>query len=127
VFACPCCGFTAKKTKHTRVDSVPVVTNYECQKECRPARSAHRTTEAEIRLIAEIEAREIPYWYPTDPFGSDREMYIRSALHLRNITRVCDFYTKRNLWALASLWAKIAKSPPPNPIPFTVHFYCSFY
>jgi len=107
-FACPSCGFTGKKTKHTRVDSVPVVTNYECQNGCRPARSNHRTTKAELRLIEEINTREIPYWYPTDSVGPNREMYIRSALHLRNITRVCDFYTKRNLWALAAVWEKIS-------------------
>jgi DNA-directed RNA polymerase subunit RPC12/RpoP len=64
-FACPSCGFTGKKTKHTRVDSVPVVTNYECQNGCRPKRNEHRTTEAELRLIEEIATREIPYWYPT--------------------------------------------------------------
>jgi DNA-directed RNA polymerase subunit RPC12/RpoP len=62
VFACPHCGFTGKKTKHTRMDSIPVVTNYECQKECRPARSAHRTTEKELRHIEEISAQEIPCW-----------------------------------------------------------------
>lgn len=27
------------------------------------------------------------------------------------ITRVCDFYTKRNLWALARLWREVNKSP----------------
>ena len=37
-------------------------------------------------------------------------MYIRSALHLRNITRVCDFYTKRNLWALAAIWKYVEQS-----------------
>ena len=31
-FACPSCGFTGKKINHTRVDSIPVVTNYECLK-----------------------------------------------------------------------------------------------
>ena len=109
IFACPGCGFTGKKTKHTRVDSVPVVTNYECYGTCNlQCDSEHRTTEAELRLIEEIEAREIPYWYPTDPFGPHREMYIRSALHLRGITRVCDFYTKRNLWALAALWQRLS-------------------
>ena len=108
IFSCPGCGFTGKKTKHTRVASVPVVTNYECYGACSPVRSEHRIIEAELRLIEEIEARKIPYWYPTDPFGLHREMYIRSALHLRGITRVCDFYTKRNLWALAALWQSIA-------------------
>lgn len=105
-FACPHCGFVGKKTQHTRIDSVPVVTNYECHGGCKPKRREQPTTDAERQRIAEIEAKEIPYWYPTDAFGDDREMYIRSALHLRNITRVCDFYMKRNLWALAAWWSR---------------------
>src|SRR5262245_30951116 len=109
-FACPSCGFTGKKTKHTRVDSVPVVTNYECQDGCRPKRSEHRTTGAELQHIEEINASEIPYWYPTDLFSPDREMW-RGGHRDAGITRVCDFYTKRNLWALAAVWAGIEKSP----------------
>lgn len=110
-FACPHCGFIGKKTHHTRIASVPVVTNYVCHGSCKPKRRSHPTTEDEKRHIAEIEAKEIPYWYPTDPFGDDREMYIRSALHLRNITHICDFYTKRNLWALAAVWDQGEKLP----------------
>src|SRR5262245_3766167 len=70
----------------------------------------HRTTTAELRLSNDIEAREIPYWYPTDSFGPHWEMYIRSALQLRSIIRVSDFYTKRNLWALAVVWADVDPS-----------------
>ena len=109
-FACPSCGFTGKKTHHKQVGRIPVLTNYECQEQCKPKRHTHRTTTAELRLINDIEAREIPYWYPTDSFGPHREMYIRSALHLRGITRVSDFYTKRNLWALAAVWAHVDPS-----------------
>lgn len=83
------------------------MTNYECYGACSPVRSEHRTTEAELRLIEEIEAREIPYWYPTDPFGPHREMW-RGGHRDAGITRVCDFYTKRNLWALAALWQRIS-------------------
>jgi predicted RNA-binding Zn-ribbon protein involved in translation (DUF1610 family) len=109
-FDCPHCGFHGPKTKHTRVDAVPVVTNYEYvdRRTGKKKRAEHRTTPAELDNIQEIEAKTIRYWYPTDPLGPDREMYIRSALHLRNITRVCDFYTKRNLWALAALWSRIS-------------------
>jgi len=111
-FDCPRCGFHGPKTKHARVDAVPVVTNYEYvdRRTGKKKRAEHRTTPAELDKIREIEAKTIPYWYPTDSFGPDREMYIRSALHLRNITRVCDFYTKRNLWALAALWSHIGKT-----------------
>jgi predicted RNA-binding Zn-ribbon protein involved in translation (DUF1610 family) len=109
-FDCPHCGFHGPKTKHTRIDAMPVVTNYEYvdRRTGKKKRAEHRTTPAELDKIREIEAKTIPYWYPTDPFGPDREMYIRSALRLRNITRVCDFYTKRNLWALAALWSRIS-------------------
>jgi DNA-directed RNA polymerase subunit RPC12/RpoP len=110
IFSCPACGFMGKKTRHTRVESVPVVTNYECYGACSPVRSEHRTTEAELRLIEEIKAQEIPYWYPTDPFGPRREMW-RGGHRDAGITRVCDFYTKRNLRALAALWDKVGRIP----------------
>jgi hypothetical protein len=118
-FACPHCGFVGKKMHHTRIDSVPVVTNFECQGGCKPKRRAHQTTEAEKQRIAEIEAKEISYWYPTDSFGADREMYIRSALHRRNIHRVCDFYTKRNLWALATIWNRLSHVEAAFQFPFS--------
>ena len=89
-----------------------MVTNYEYvdRRTGKKKRAQHHTTPAELDKIQEIEVKAIPYWYPTDPFGPDREMYIRSALHLRNITRVCDFYTKRNLWALALINERINKA-----------------
>lgn len=105
-FACPHCGFDGKKTHHTRIDSVPVITNYECHGGCKPKRRSHKTTDAERQRIAEIEAKEVPYWYPTDPFGQDREMW-RGGHRDAGIARVCDFYTKRNLWALAAVWNQI--------------------
>src|SRR5262245_56575694 len=35
---CPSCGFTGKKTHHKQVSSIPVLTNYECQEQCKPKR-----------------------------------------------------------------------------------------
>jgi hypothetical protein len=109
-FDCPRCGFHGPKTKHTRVDGVPVVTNYEYmdRRTGKKKRAEHRTTPAELDKIREIEAKSIPYWYPTDPFGPDREMW-RGGHRDAGITRVCDFYTKRNLWALAALWGKFSR------------------
>jgi len=107
-FACPHCGFVGKKTQHKRIDTVPVATNYKCHGSCKPKRRSHSTTEAERQRIAEIEAKNIPYWYPTDHFGDDREMW-RGGHRDAGITRVCDFYTKRNLWALAAVWQKITE------------------
>jgi predicted RNA-binding Zn-ribbon protein involved in translation (DUF1610 family) len=107
---CPHCGFHGPKTKHTRVNAVPVVTNYEYvdRRTGKKRRVEHRTTPAELNKIREIEAKTVPYWYPTDPFGPDREMW-RGGHRDAGITRVYDFYTKRNLWALAVLWAHVGK------------------
>ena len=69
-----------------------------------PARPGeHSTTTAEKARIAEIEAGEVPCWYPTTPFGDDREMW-RGGHRDHGVSRVCNFWTKRNLWALARLW-----------------------
>lgn len=106
-FTCPTCGKEQTKREARWLRSIPVVTNYECHGHCRPKRAKHPTTEAEKRRIAEIEAAPIPYWYPEDPLDPAREQVKRDNLFNRGIKTVADFYTKRNLWALARLWAEI--------------------
>src|SRR6185437_7804047 len=41
---------------------------------------------------------------------ADREMYRRSALHLRGITNVRDFWNKRTTLALSALWEEIGRT-----------------
>lgn len=104
-FKCPNCGETWRKTELTLLRSVPVITN--CQYidplTGKKKRAEHPVTEFELERLEQIEAREIPYWYPTTPFEDYREMW-RGVHRDAGITRACDFYTKRNLWALARLW-----------------------
>lgn len=102
VFSCPQCGTPSRKTQLTRLRSEPVLTVYECAR-CRARHRQHPTTTAEKECIQEINRRETPYWYPTTPFESTREMW-RGGHRDSGINRVCDFWTKRNLWALARLW-----------------------
>jgi DNA modification methylase/DNA-binding XRE family transcriptional regulator/uncharacterized C2H2 Zn-finger protein len=59
-------------------------------------------TKADLALTDEVNATAIPYWTPTLSFGSDREMW-RSAHTAMGINSVADFYSKRNLHALAAL------------------------
>lgn len=101
-FACPTCQAQWKKTNLRWLRSVPVMTNYECPV-CKPKRGEHPTTEAEKQRIAEIEAAEIPYWYPTIPFDESWEMW-RGVHRDQNITDVSKFYKSRSLWAFARLW-----------------------
>jgi len=107
-FMCPQCGETWKKTELPLVRSIPVITNYVYidPKKNKPRRAEHRVTDFELERLREIENKEIPYWYPTNAFDDTREMW-RGVHRDQGITRACDFYTKRNLWALARLWENI--------------------
>ena len=49
-------------------------------------------------------------WYPHVPFGPNRAMW-RSGHKELGIAEVADFYSPRNLRALAALWAAIQKEP----------------
>jgi len=62
----------------------------------------HEPTAAELALIDEIDSTPVPYWTPKLGFGADREMW-RSAHRAMGIVDVAGFYSRRNLYALASL------------------------
>jgi predicted RNA-binding Zn-ribbon protein involved in translation (DUF1610 family) len=54
-------------------------------------------------LIEKIDSMRIPYWYPTDRMCDGSESRRNDKY---GITNVHQFYTKRNLYVLASLYAK---------------------
>ncbi|CUU14221.1 FIG01164982 hypothetical protein CDS [Bradyrhizobium sp.] len=96
---CPNCGSAARKANLLWLDEVPVQTHV--------ARggnriSSHSPTAAEKALIAQTGAAPIPYWVPKGNFGQEREMW-RAGHKAMGITSVSDFYTRRNLHALAAL------------------------
>jgi len=107
-FACPTCNATWQKTDLRWLESIPVVTNYECRGTCNPRRAEHPTTEAEKAHRVEIESQEIPYWYPKTPFDESWEMW-RGAHEAQQITDVSKFFTQRNLRAIAKLWEEISQ------------------
>jgi hypothetical protein len=61
--------------------------------------------------MREVGALALPYAYPDVSLDPTSEMYIRCALHLQGIRAVADFYTRRNLRALAKIWSEIALVP----------------
>ena len=63
------------------------------------------------RLALELRKDRIAAWYPTTPLAADREMYIRCALQRHGVGSIPDFYTARNLEALALLWDAIEAMP----------------
>lgn len=74
---------------------IPVMINYSVGKK----RYKKTPDEYDLALIEKIDNMEIPYWYPMDklPEGDKTVEPIRLG-----IVHVHQFYTQRNLWALAS-------------------------
>lgn len=115
-FPCPHCGAMLTK-RHierawvTKYDSairetirqakqVPVLINYSVGKQ-----RLEKVPDAfDLALIEKIEQLEIPYWFPTDaiPKGDKTGEPLRIG-----ITHVHHFYTKRNLWVLATYFKKL--------------------
>lgn len=79
---------------------VPVMINYSIGK----TRYEKAPDETDFALIKKIRSSTIPYWYPTDklPVGDKTSEPINQG-----VSCVHHFYTKRNLWALASLNDKL--------------------
>lgn len=118
-------------TRTIKFGSVPTLLIYECQGKCKPKRGQRRHDEQserkasffkqyDIKKINHIDISEIPHWHP------DRTMmdiaseqacwgYLwRKGIH-KNIKSVTDFYTKRNLWALAAIKSAINRLTEHNP------------
>jgi DNA modification methylase len=82
----------------TMSKQVPVLINYSVGKK----RFEKKPDEFDLALIEKINNIEIPYWYPTDelPNGYNTEQPKRS----HGITHVHQFYTRRNLYVIASIY-----------------------
>jgi DNA modification methylase len=82
----------------TLAKQVPVLINYSVGKK----RFEKTPDEYDMALIEKINSMEIPYWYPTDelPNGYNTEQPKRS----HGITHVHQFYTRRNLYVIASIY-----------------------
>jgi DNA methylase len=106
---CPSCRTSFPKTGVKLLESAPVWASISCPAGC--ARSQRPALHSDAVAAAQHDLTSIHDWFPRVALGSDREMYIRSALHLRGIREVADFYTIRNLRALARLWKLIRSWP----------------
>ncbi|MDM8557038.1 DNA methyltransferase [Desulfococcaceae bacterium HSG7] len=124
-FQCPHCSADIKKTdckratitffdeairqEITQAKQVPVLIKYIWNKK----RYEKKPDKADIELIQKIDDSDIPYWFPVNKMmdiGHKWGDTWRSGIHF-GITHVHHFYTKRNLWILASLYRKSS-----NPI-----------
>jgi DNA modification methylase len=109
--SCPTCGCGLKKSADARVRIEPAWIAYSCA--CTSGLRERDLSEAE-RHKALSWPRPADKYYPKHPLDKSREMYKRSALHLQQIETVADFYTGRNLTALATLWEEIGRVADPR-------------
>jgi rubredoxin len=114
-FPCPHCDVVLTKrrmdrawvTKFDKVinqtikqaKQVPVLINYSIGKK----RYEKEPDAQDLALIDNIEKSDIPYWYPTNRMPEGDESRRNDDI---GMTHVHHFYTKRNLWVLAALFAK---------------------
>lgn len=105
------CGSSWAKRALTWLRSEPVVESLACSG-CR-RRVERKVDLAERDRVLAFDQGDIPAWYPTRPFESWREMW-RGQHGVQGIETAADFYTPRNLYALASTWELInAESAGP--------------
>lgn len=100
---CPHCEATIVKRSASVSESFPAwvsVTDSQGRYEREP------TPEDLERMLA-ISDEPLEDWVPRLALGPDREMYVRCALHLQGVSEVRDFWTPRNLRAIARMWAAI--------------------
>lgn len=79
---------------------VPVLINYSVNDQ----RFEKKVDLNDLTLIDEIETKSIPYWFPSSRLMNGKETRRNDPIGL---THVHHFYTKRNLWVLASLINKV--------------------
>lgn len=71
----------------------------------RPANSLDRA------VIARIGQSDIPYTYPTASIERDIDMWYERDYRALGLFTLNEFYTRRNLWALAALWSRAKEMP----------------
>ncbi|KCZ62140.1 hypothetical protein L53_12910 [Hyphomonas sp. L-53-1-40] len=103
---CPDCAVEIKRSALVDLGSEP---SWVCYASPSGPLQQRAPTAFDIAQATSTHFDEIDAWYPTTSLASDREMHIRCALHLRGINDLKDFYTPRNLKALAIIWRAILK------------------
>ena len=97
--ACIACGCWSRKADLGWIGEKPVVTHTSTGGN---RIESHETSSGELALIEETSLAPIPYWFPHVPFGPEREMW-RASHQAMGISNVSQFFTRRNLHALAAL------------------------
>jgi 16S rRNA G966 N2-methylase RsmD len=104
---CPSCGEEIGKRAAQSLGSAPAWVAIDEA----GGRTERVPVASDLARAEAIAATPCEDWFPRVPLGPDREMYVRCALQLHGIEEVADFWTPRNLRALARLWREIGQWP----------------
>jgi len=86
-----------------RIKKVPVLLDYSIPS----SRLEKKFDKCDQRTLDKINSTNLPASCPSATLDKSSEQYKRDALHLRGIETASDFYTRRNLIVLGSLWEKV--------------------
>jgi hypothetical protein len=101
---CPRCRRAVERSELVSLGSFPAWIAYETK----DGKRLEKAPDADdIKRATTGRRDKITAWYPDVRLERNNEMYLRCALHLRGVTSLADFYTPRNLEALALLWREI--------------------
>ena len=122
-FPCPHCKQQVKKSRLVRTTPIPVLVGYKC---CGKVQSEVPPSDADLKLIASIEANEfIAADFLPDfdlPDGVNLSQPKRHGL-----TNIKKFYTARNLAAMSQLWKAIHRVEDTNLAAFLGFVFTSLY
>lgn len=109
-----------------RFDPVPVLVSYLCEEGCKPQRGERRHNDPDpkkreyfekydLGKLREIDKKAIPYWYPPHRMmnvESDTKSWgDKWRAGTSNFRTVAELFTKRNLWAISSIFNYVKNSP----------------
>ena len=119
-FECPSC--TQKWTKYDLdyVRAVPVYVAIDFVRlSGTDGRYYRPISQREVEKVAQIEKQEIRDWYPDHEIYPYREL-MSMGVTKHGVSRISDFYTRRNLRALARLWSEVSASQLAAPVRFVI-------
>lgn len=106
---CPACRQDFSRTLVAPIGSIPVEVVLKPSDGGKLVRGA--PSEATLDHLDRLARQRNRWWVPKTPVEANREMYIRSALQLRGIRTVADFFAPRPKLALGRLWHEIGRIP----------------
>lgn len=114
---CPACSAAFRKGDATIIGIAPVLVSVACPI-CR-RREQRPPTVQEQAVAVRPRRGKIVDWYPTAPLEPWREMW-RGQHRKLGIVTAADFFTDRNLQALAAVWREADRSPERSSMRFAV-------